>query len=870
MSTARTKLAYALNTGDVLGSYRIVRPLGAGGMGEVYLAEHVQLRKHYAIKVLPAELSADPQFLDRFRIEARVMADLEHTHIVRVHNFGDEQGRYYLVMDYVEGPDGNPRTLEDELAWGRHLPEAAVRDIALQICDALAYAHAFRGQGVIHRDLKPANILIAKSATTPDRLEIRVSDFGLAKILGTEYIRTVLERSTTLTGIHATAPPIEDQMTQRPSPQTSGTYSLLGTYDYMSPEQKVGLGVDARSDIFSVGIILYRMLTGHKPEGAFDPPSKKGVSRAWDRIVEKCLKREAKDRYGSIAALRTDVQRVGRSMAVKPVFRASVGVLLLLVASGILLLPKWLHQPTPNLPVAGTELIPSVVPAPPEPPSPGQQPPSPAPVIEQPAVAPLPAPEPGDEAKPVVVAQEPAETSPPPPAEPAAPSPAVVTPPLPPESAAPSSVAPSPPPPKVAEPEPELVRFELAVTPSDATVKVLPPWQDGRGEFVVPLKDGGGVLNLRPGRHTFTILRPNYQPVIRVVDISATNRQLTAALKPSMGRLMITGDADVEVSAQDEAGNARPLGTTDSAGRLGPLNLIAGTYELRFKRPHSLPAIRKVVLSENRPVDLNIKLDWKPGQLLVRSSTPADVWRRGTRLGPTGAALPDIPAGELTVQIRRPGFRSYTISTNMPPDRLLELEAPELVPESASVRINAESTIAGAPLPSRGRVRVNTQPWQEVDLPYTVPFQDLAVVQEIALEMNGYESPPPRRVRLADEQQAEVVFRMKPASVRVRFDSSVPASIFVKEPEELISLKRLNPFKRDAPVARTGEEFELESFTPYHIEFRAADHETVALDRTFTEPGKTYPAETISMEPIHEPSGTPSSAPLHVRPRQHH
>ena len=126
-------------------------------------------------------------------------------------------------MDYVEGPDGHPRTLEDELAWSRHLPEASVRAIALQICDALAYAHGFRGQGVIHRDLKPANILLQKTeghtgiptaAEAPADLRIKVSDFGLAKILGTEYIRTVLERSTTLTGIHAPVVPQDEQMTQ--------------------------------------------------------------------------------------------------------------------------------------------------------------------------------------------------------------------------------------------------------------------------------------------------------------------------------------------------------------------------------------------------------------------------------------------------------------------------------------------------------------------------------------------------------------------------------------------------------------------------------------------------------------------------------
>ena len=119
MSKGLPKHAYALKAGHKLGLYRVVRPLGAGGMGEVYLVEHVHMNKQYALKLLPADLAGDGEFIDRFRIEARVMADLEHPHIVRVHNFGEEDGVYYLIMDYVEGPDGAPRTLEDELAWAR-------------------------------------------------------------------------------------------------------------------------------------------------------------------------------------------------------------------------------------------------------------------------------------------------------------------------------------------------------------------------------------------------------------------------------------------------------------------------------------------------------------------------------------------------------------------------------------------------------------------------------------------------------------------------------------------------------------------------------------------------------------------------------
>lgn len=336
MSKGLPKHAYALKAGRQLGPYRVVRPLGAGGMGEVYLVEHVHMNKQYALKLLPADLAGDGEFIDRFRIEARVMADLEHPHIVRVHNFGEEDGVYYLVMDYVEGPDGAPRTLEDELAWGKALPDGAVREIALQICDALAYAHSYKGEGVVHRDLKPANLLIARHGKGADAgYAIKISDFGLAKILGREYVKSVINRADSITGVQKPAEVPEDQPTAVASPQTSNERALLGTYDYMSPEQKTGAVVDPRADIFSVGVMLYRMLTGHKPEGAFALPSKSGHDRMWDRIISRCLQRSLNDRYASVAALRADVVKVGCPLYRQPkMLGAAAGVLALLLLMG--------------------------------------------------------------------------------------------------------------------------------------------------------------------------------------------------------------------------------------------------------------------------------------------------------------------------------------------------------------------------------------------------------------------------------------------------------------------------------------------------------------------------------------------------------
>ncbi len=307
-----------------LGDYRIVEPIGAGGMGEVYLAEHVHLRKKYALKILPAGLAQNKGFVARFYDEARVMADLHHPHIVQVHQMSQAEGVYFLVMDYVTGPEGKPLSLHEYLKQqpdGR-LPEAKVRKWSIQIAEALQYAHE---RGVIHRDLKPANILIDSTG------DAKLTDFGLAKAIGSEFI---------LSQIHST---MQHSLGSRPtlgspSPdgaldtldaaatipeggsgnrRTSSASSILGTYDYMSPEQRgEGTGeIDQRTDIYSFGVVAYRLVTGERPAGMAKPPSQlvRGVSKQWDTVVARCLDRQPSSRYASAAALLQDLRAVGRS-----------------------------------------------------------------------------------------------------------------------------------------------------------------------------------------------------------------------------------------------------------------------------------------------------------------------------------------------------------------------------------------------------------------------------------------------------------------------------------------------------------------------------------------------------------------------------
>ena len=268
-------------------------------MGEVYLAEDRELGAKFVLKVLSEDLSRRQECIQQFRAEARVMANLKHPNIVRVFNTGHEEGIYYLIMDYVEGPDGKPFTLLDYLrSKGGKLSETKAGNLVTKICDALGYAHAFEGKsadgtefkGIVHRDIKPSNILLDRD------LNVKLSDFGLVKMLEQRPGATAIDQDLADIGTVITV--IEDI-------GASGLESpvlKMGTQAYMSPEQRHGGTVDIRSDIYSLGIVIYQMLLGKIPRAFAKLPSQEdpGLSKQWDDIVAGCLKEKTDERFQSV------------------------------------------------------------------------------------------------------------------------------------------------------------------------------------------------------------------------------------------------------------------------------------------------------------------------------------------------------------------------------------------------------------------------------------------------------------------------------------------------------------------------------------------------------------------------------------------
>src|SRR5579863_6917158 len=298
--------------GRSLGQFRIVERIGAGGMATVFKAYQPNLDRYVAVKVLPAYHARDPIFLKRFQQEARAVAKLQHANIVPIHEFGDENGITYIVMEYVEGG-----TLKDRLK--RPISTGEAVEFVIQAAEGLGCAH---GHGIVHRDVKPANMLLRKDGN------LLLSDFGIAKIL---------EGTSNLT--------------------RAGTG--IGTPQYMSPEQGTGQAVDRRSDIYSLGIVLFHALAGKVPFSAESPLSitvkhmneplpveelrMRGVPQPIQQVVIKMTAKAASDRYQTTDEL---IEALTEAVIVSH-----------------LSLPRWRSGLQPSLPLSPATPIPPVSPA---------------------------------------------------------------------------------------------------------------------------------------------------------------------------------------------------------------------------------------------------------------------------------------------------------------------------------------------------------------------------------------------------------------------------------------------------------------------------------------------------------------------------
>ena len=294
----------ALAAGTQFGQYRIIRLLGRGGMGEVYEAEHRVLELRYALKLLPPDFAGRPGALQRFEREAKVMANLEHPNIIRVDDFGETDGRYWLRMELAAGAmrAGKPLTsLADYAeAHGGKIGQHLFAGMLEHILDGLAYAHE---RGVVHRDLKPANILLVVDAA--GETLVKVADFGLVKLVGEEWLQSQAQISVD------GSPSIGEQDTVGAAQAGSSTRSLLGTYEYMSPEQKRGEEADERSDVYSIGLMTFRLLTGRTSPGLRTPSQiDRELVPAWDDLALRALEEDPAERYRNVNAVLAQLSEI--------------------------------------------------------------------------------------------------------------------------------------------------------------------------------------------------------------------------------------------------------------------------------------------------------------------------------------------------------------------------------------------------------------------------------------------------------------------------------------------------------------------------------------------------------------------------------
>lgn len=875
MSAAGSQPEQILRPGATLGQYEIEEYLASGGMGDVYRARHSDLRSHHAIKVIRKEFATDRQFASRFRREARIMAALEHPNIVRVTDSGDQDELYYFVMEYVRGPGGKSQTLLDEprAAAGENLEER-VREVALQICDALAYAHDFGDEGIAHLDLKPSNIMIDEpSSVRQKKLHIKVTDFGLAQIMGSE---------TALLS-----------MAQTHETKAVGPGLVAGTPPYMSPEQWKGEGeAGHESDIYSLGRLLHEMLTGKLPHHWPPRPSRSGCSKDWDRIIERCTQEEPRDRYPSADALAEDIRKIrirGRDIRVpwKPV--------VMVVASAIVVAfvghavskwwPRHLVKPPDVEKVAcridvqpdGAKLVIArkgkIIESVENMPAEGRE------FRLAPGSHNLTAQKAGYQSinREIKVSRKDTafslelelltgrvQIS----AMPGANVRAIS------ESGRVRDLGTSD---AAGNLDVELpvgmwtfildqrdyqsitnhvdVSADRLVALTERFIVGLP----GRLELVSDIQwnvwsrgerigDTGSVLDLPAGKNALTLRSKGYRPILLPVTIPPNGRSVVKVPEP----VRVSGV--VRLLAEPAGGSAVPIARfprkaqmrLDSAGWVDVdlphlEEVVVGRslqVELRISGYQDLPA-RKITIAEGRTNAVTFQFSPKPGHVRIISNVAdSRVYRKDREVGRTGAALALAPFVEHTLEVRAPGYASRSVRITIDAaggteaDKHIELTA---LAGTLTVSVELAQTYGDQrELLTEGSVQIDDDAPKKVKLPYTVDVQ-AAHEHAVRVSVPGFRTAGPKNETVHAGENENLVFRLEPEPSKIRFACNVASAEIYRNNER---------------IGAAGERLELMPFVKHMIEVRATGYAASRFPISLPKPGIVYKDRAVTLKNV--------------------
>lgn len=310
----------------VLGDYNVIKPIGQGSLGVVFLAEHRFMKRQYVLKVLPEELASDRGFIQRFEEEVGKLASLDHPNIVKIHNISYDQGQYFLVTDCIVDDFGETTNLAQYLlSRGKRIEEEELFRMLRQIAEALDYAHQkkINHQNLVHRNLKPNNILIGKGRGA---IDLYISDFGLSKIIGPGAVLTRTYKAVAdALGISGVLNGTKGSQEYYPTPPIDSLKltplhtSFLQNYAFLAPEQKRldgGQPVDAKVDVFAFGVLTYFLLMGELPEGIFEMPSQRGQYKwNWDHLLHLCLQNYSSKRPDLLVEVLESIRKTERFIA---------------------------------------------------------------------------------------------------------------------------------------------------------------------------------------------------------------------------------------------------------------------------------------------------------------------------------------------------------------------------------------------------------------------------------------------------------------------------------------------------------------------------------------------------------------------------